>query len=770
MPPRRKTFTQESIDTQLQSIHLLDASSITENLEALGPIIKSIHETRQIDAYLRTLQGLIESKDSDIEKICGDNYQDFVSSVSTILTVRSYTVNLRDRITTLDGSVSAVGHGLAAKKKALLQSKQTANNLDEAIDTLQGCLRVLDLVNSVGDMIKDGKYWSALRSLEEIQSLPSTSLSQTPLLTHLLSSLPSLRSQIKDAVTASTKSWLLEVRNVSGQIGKMALDAMRLRNRRWRSRKDKEPMLKLSRVGSAVEVITNEKNEFDPLNNDTVKVDFKPLYQCIHIYGALSALPELQKSYQADRKAQAALLLSANSSLTTLTAELLGFFIIEHEVLRTTRGFRSKREVEELWEEVVARVVENVNGSVASEKDPEVFLKVKDALAGFIHTLEAYEYPTAPLESLTFGLFEKYTALIETKFDSGFDKAVTEDDHQPMEVRTVAERERVLGVCWLKPGVAEELFKLPLPLILPFSQTFHLCCTYIREFVELFYRFIDGIYHHHRSIDELLQKSLDRLLIQHVSDNITGRVGRMSNLSQIAQVVTNVEHFEVACAELDIQLTKLRSTQRGGQIRLQALPSFVATLTAATTRLSAIIQSKLDDFFELSEYDFTPPTAQSGPSMYLYELVNWLVTVVDSLVLDEKYKDAAFKSALEHVAHWFMDFVFGRNIPMINQNGVANILLDVAFLESEFQKLGKAQLAAVFTELRLTTSIPLNDAVSEFLQPSARQSQFVGVDPKKLAMLLEKLSRYGVNSRSPAEREQGDRRKREADAVSRIVS
>jgi len=35
---------------------------------------------------------------------------------------------------------------------------------------------------------------------------------------------------------------------------------------------------------------------------ETLKVDFKPLYQSIHIYTALDSLDELRKSYQADRK------------------------------------------------------------------------------------------------------------------------------------------------------------------------------------------------------------------------------------------------------------------------------------------------------------------------------------------------------------------------------------------------------------------------------------------------------------------------------------
>ena len=164
MPPRRRPqFTQEAIEQQLQQIHLLDPSSTSENLEQLGPIIKQIHTNHQQDAYLRTLKGLIEAKDTEIEQICSDNYQEFIDSVSTLFSIKSYTTNLRDSITSLDAGVAQVGRTLVEKKKALLQSKKTAANLDEAIDTLQACLRVLDVVNRVGEMIREGKYWSALR-------------------------------------------------------------------------------------------------------------------------------------------------------------------------------------------------------------------------------------------------------------------------------------------------------------------------------------------------------------------------------------------------------------------------------------------------------------------------------------------------------------------------------------------------------------------------------------------------------------------------------
>lgn len=96
------------------------------------------------------------------------------------------------------------------------------------------------------------------------------------------------------------------------------------------------------------------------------------------------------------------------------------------------------------------------------------------------------------------------------------------------------------------------------------------------------------------------------------------------------------------------------SVQRGGTIRLSAGPSFHVTLTKSLTRITSLITSKLDDFFELSEYDWTPANREDAPSMYLYELVNWLTTVVDSLVVKEKYKDEAYKGAVAYIAQCLM--------------------------------------------------------------------------------------------------------------------
>ena len=100
----------------------------------------------------------------------------------------------------------------------------------------------------------------------------------------------------------------------------------------------------------------------------------------------------------------------------------------------------------------------------------------------------------------------------------------------------------------------------------------------------------------------------------------------------------------------NVCLVFVSSSQRGGAIRITAAKSFDSTLSWALARVNASIKSKLDDFFGLSEYDWTPTTRETSPSMYLYELVNWLTTVVDSLVIKETYKDKAFSSAVDYLA------------------------------------------------------------------------------------------------------------------------
>ena len=91
------------------------------------------------------------------------------------------------------------------------------------------------------------------------------------------------------------------------------------------------------------------------------------------------------------QKAQSDLILPVPlqlQSLVPLTEQIIGFFIIESHILQTTGSFRSKAEVEELWDAIAARIAEAVDGALRNETDPDSYLHVKETLIAFILTLE----------------------------------------------------------------------------------------------------------------------------------------------------------------------------------------------------------------------------------------------------------------------------------------------------------------------------------------------------------------------------------------------
>ena len=76
------------------------------------------------------------------------------------------------------------------------------------------------------------------------------------------------------------------------------------------------------------------------------------------------------------------------NALTSLIQEVAGFFIVETHVLKTTGNFRSEQELEELWDSLLGRLCLALDDALSTETDPEAYLRVKEALIGFIMTME----------------------------------------------------------------------------------------------------------------------------------------------------------------------------------------------------------------------------------------------------------------------------------------------------------------------------------------------------------------------------------------------
>lgn len=84
-------------------------------------------------------------------------------------------------------------------------------------------------------------------------------------------------------------------------------------------------------------------------------------------------------------------------------------------------------------------------------------------------------------------------------------------------------------------------------------------------------------------------------------------VERLSSqyLGQIVQILINLEHFEIACQELEQLLMAARSSNSAaGPLVLNATADFRNNKKTAENRIFELVNSKIDDLIETAEYDW----------------------------------------------------------------------------------------------------------------------------------------------------------------------
>lgn len=342
-----------------------------------------------------------DEREAEIERMCNNNHQDFVQSVNQLLSVRKGTYDLTSEILRLNQTIQASTEKLVEQKKALVDSRDVRQNIDEATQSLNLCLEVLRLCNRVRELIQNKSHYAALRTLDELQNVHLKEVLQFGVSTMIQDSMPAMQRMIKDAVMSDLNSWLYRIRETSQLLGQVAFDQTELRRRRQRERIEKAPYLRNFKLNSAIELVMDEREEFDVLDNEHVRISFTPLFECLHIYDAMGERDEFRLAYADTRQQQKELLLHTSlefkdediSPLAGLLEQIAGFAILERATIKKTRNFRSVVDVDELWNSMCKKAIGIISPAVVNGVDNvDTLLKIKNILALFIQTMDVSFY------------------------------------------------------------------------------------------------------------------------------------------------------------------------------------------------------------------------------------------------------------------------------------------------------------------------------------------------------------------------------------------
>ncbi|KAI9810953.1 MAG: hypothetical protein M1827_005684 [Pycnora praestabilis] len=726
--------------------HILHSSSAADYLDQLIPAIKDASYSYRTPHLIHSLSQFSEDREAEIEHMCNSNHQEFVISVNQLLEVREGTVRLTSEILELNQLIQASTEKLAEQKKALVDSRGTRQNIDEATQALRDCLEVLRLANQVHDLLGKKSHYAALRALDELQNVHLKEVTQYKIAERIRKSVPATQKLIAEAVMTDLNTWLYRIRETSQFLGEVAFYHTELRRSRQKERVEKSIDLRHSRLYSAIELVSDENEEFDILDNEEVQVDFTPLFECLHIHEALGQSDKFRVEYAATRRRQKELLLPTSitlvededSSLSGLLEGIAGFAIVEKATMKKAHGLRSSIDVDELWDSMCQNAISLISKALNDVDNAELLLKIKGVIALFIQTMDGWNYTVSVLDSFLLTLFEKYAELLKRRFSDDFQEIVSTDDYMPMPINNLDEYDKVVNVSWYTPDKDRQ--ELKFPCVLPFSQMYPLCCIDIRNFLNQFYFFADDHFQQPNVIDETLQKSLDELLTEKVCKSLVERLSSQY-LGQIVQILINLEHFETACQELEQLLVAARSsTSAGGPIVLNATEEFRGNKKTAEKRIFELVNSKIDDLIETAEYDWMAPTLKTEPSNYMQTLTRYLSNIMNSVLLGlpTEIKELIYFDALSHAANMILSLPLAAEVRKINPNGVAALAKDVRYLSEFVDSLGVPILRENLDELQQTVSLMQVENSDEYYDAATRNKKYGRVDAMNGPVLLEK--------------------------------
>ncbi len=309
---------------------------------------------------MQSLSRYAEERETDIERIGMTKHEEFLNSVNQLQKVREGTVNLTSEILKLNQSIQESTEKLAKQKESLVDTKAIRQNIAEAAEALKESLKILHAVNQAHELIRKKKYYAALKALDDLQNehlvptIQNKYATQHKLADIIQKSIPSSQKVISEAVMTDLNTWLYRIRETSQFLGEVAFYHTELRRTRQKERMESNNYLRAFKLNSAIELVFDESEEFDVLDNEELRVDFTPLFECLHIHEALGQSDKFKAEYAATRRRQKELLLPTavsldqdddDNSLSSLLEGIAGFAIIEKATIRGVPNLRSSVDV-----------------------------------------------------------------------------------------------------------------------------------------------------------------------------------------------------------------------------------------------------------------------------------------------------------------------------------------------------------------------------------------------------------------------------------------
>ncbi|RKO99944.1 hypothetical protein CXG81DRAFT_13828, partial [Caulochytrium protostelioides] len=337
---------------------------MNDSFDQISYIIKQIFQSGRSAQFVDQLTKFAGRKDAEIETMCRYHYEEFVNSVDQLLKIRVGTQELKRNLNTLNHEVQAVSRKTLDQKRQMIKYRQTLLHLELATELLQNSWQIMDTLTKIPKQLEQRKYSAALRMLDDIESRSLPALHHLAFGPRVRAAVDAYQAKIRQLVLTDVRQWFHSAQAQTLELG---------------ARKDQD----------------DEEDEEDDDEDDDdpgLLLDIKPLYAGLYIHDMMNRRSELKASYEEHRRSHANTVLSTRYE--RYLAGILGFFLKEAQVLRSTQNFLSRGSLEAVWDTAVDRLVSTTEAALAAAD-----VRVVERLRPLAHAA------TAAMERAGFSVF-----------------------------------------------------------------------------------------------------------------------------------------------------------------------------------------------------------------------------------------------------------------------------------------------------------------------------------------------------------------------------
>uniref|UniRef100_F6R924 Exocyst complex component EXOC6/Sec15 N-terminal domain-containing protein n=1 Tax=Ciona intestinalis TaxID=7719 RepID=F6R924_CIOIN len=334
---KTETSTEQETKTDREHERILNEIETTDTA-FIGASLRAVYEGNDHAKFLDRLDCRIKQHDRDIERMCNFHYQGFIESITELINVRSDAERLKNQTLIINKELQESGKEVARKSDDLIQCQLQQRNVASAIEKLSMCLPVLQMYAKMCEQMKAGRYYSALKTLEQLEHTHLPLIFQYRFCEIMKNNIPKIREEIKDVSMKELKDFLESVRKNSDKIGMVAMKQQKLAQNKLSNvvivdknanggnpfkieKSDENPFETEGSVHNPFSGSSNSHNPFETksgIENDLSAsdlVDFSPVYKCLHIFGLVGAQAQFETYYRTQRKNQARLVLEPPATL-----------------------------------------------------------------------------------------------------------------------------------------------------------------------------------------------------------------------------------------------------------------------------------------------------------------------------------------------------------------------------------------------------------------------------------------------------------------------